>query len=181
MTHICVGNITIVGSDIGLPPERRQAIIWTNAGILFMGLLGIYFYEILVKILTFLFKKMRLRVFSVIWRSFCLGLNVSKVTASQRWLLLHQFLAICDWKWNQNNYLAPGVYDLSIISVLLAISLVILVAAVGMVISLKVFLVNKNFRYLAHSFLIKSHHSVCVKVGLTYNDFAARSRYLRQG
>ena len=30
--HICVGNPTIIGSDNGLSPGRRQAIIWTNAG-----------------------------------------------------------------------------------------------------------------------------------------------------
>ena len=29
-THMCV----IIGSDIGLSPDRRQAIIWSNAGIL---------------------------------------------------------------------------------------------------------------------------------------------------
>ena len=34
MTHLCVGNLTIVGSDNGLSPGRRKAIIWTNAGIL---------------------------------------------------------------------------------------------------------------------------------------------------
>ena len=40
MTHICVGNLTIVGSDNGLSPGRRQAIIWTNAGILLIGFWG---------------------------------------------------------------------------------------------------------------------------------------------
>ena len=34
VTHICVGELTIIGSDNGLSPGRRQAIIWTNAGIL---------------------------------------------------------------------------------------------------------------------------------------------------
>ena len=34
VTHICVGNLTIIGPDNGLSPDRRQAIIWTNAGIL---------------------------------------------------------------------------------------------------------------------------------------------------
>ena len=34
MTHICSGNLTIIGSDNGLLPSLRQAIIWTNAGIL---------------------------------------------------------------------------------------------------------------------------------------------------
>ena len=33
VTHICVGNLTIIGPDNGLSPGRRQAIIWTNAGI----------------------------------------------------------------------------------------------------------------------------------------------------
>ena len=28
--HICVGKLTIIGSDNGLSPERRQAIIWTK-------------------------------------------------------------------------------------------------------------------------------------------------------
>ena len=30
--HICVGNLTIIGSDNGLAPAGRQAIIWTNDG-----------------------------------------------------------------------------------------------------------------------------------------------------
>ena len=34
MTHICVVEITINSSDNGLSPDRRQAIICTNAGIL---------------------------------------------------------------------------------------------------------------------------------------------------
>ena len=37
VTHICVSNLTIIGSDTGLSPDRRQAIIWTNAGILLIG------------------------------------------------------------------------------------------------------------------------------------------------
>ena len=51
MTHICVGKLTIIGSDNGLSPERRQAIIWTNAGILLIGPLGTNFSEILIEIL----------------------------------------------------------------------------------------------------------------------------------
>ena len=34
VTHICVGNSTIIGSDYGLSPGRRQDIIWTNDVIL---------------------------------------------------------------------------------------------------------------------------------------------------
>ena len=36
-THICVGKVTIIGSDNGLSPDRRQAIIWTNAGLFSIG------------------------------------------------------------------------------------------------------------------------------------------------
>ena len=46
MTHICVTNLTIIGSDNGLSPGRRQAIIWTNAGILLIGPLETKFSEI---------------------------------------------------------------------------------------------------------------------------------------
>ena len=37
VTHIWVGNLTIIGSDNGLSPGRRKAIIWTNDGILLIG------------------------------------------------------------------------------------------------------------------------------------------------
>ena len=37
VTHICVGNLTLIGSDNGLSSGRRQAIIWTDAAILSIG------------------------------------------------------------------------------------------------------------------------------------------------
>ena len=37
MAHIWVGNPTITSSNNGLSPGRRQAIIWTNAGVLLIG------------------------------------------------------------------------------------------------------------------------------------------------
>ena len=76
VTHICVGNLTIIGSDNGLSPGRRQAIIWTSAGVLLIGPLGTNFSEILIGIQTFSFKKMPLKMSSTKWRPFCLGLNV---------------------------------------------------------------------------------------------------------
>ena len=76
VTHICVGKLTIIGSDNGLSPGRRQAIIWTNAGILLIEPLGTNFSEILIAIKTFSFKKMPLKMSSAKWRPFCLGLNV---------------------------------------------------------------------------------------------------------
>ena len=75
VTHICVSNLTIIGSDNGLLPDRRQAIIWTNAGLLLIGPLGTNFSEILIAILTFSFKKMRFKVSSAKRRPFCFGLN----------------------------------------------------------------------------------------------------------
>ena len=74
-TQICVSKLTIIGSDNGLAPGRRQPIIWTNARILFIGPLGTNFSEIIIKILTFSFKKMHLKMSSAKWRPFCLGLN----------------------------------------------------------------------------------------------------------
>ena len=76
VTHICVGKLTIIGSDNGLSPQRRQAIIWTNAGILLIGPLGTNFSENLIEIQTFLLKKIRLKMSSAKCCSFCLGLNV---------------------------------------------------------------------------------------------------------
>ena len=40
VTHICVSKLIIIGSDNGLSSSRRQAIIWTNAGILLIGPFG---------------------------------------------------------------------------------------------------------------------------------------------
>ena len=71
VTYICVGKLTIIGSDNGLLPERRQANIWTNAGILLIGTLGTNFSEISIGIQTFSFKKMHLKMAAI-----CLGLNV---------------------------------------------------------------------------------------------------------
>ena len=46
VTHICVGKLTIIGSDNGLSPGRRQANIWTNAGLLLIGPWGTNFSDI---------------------------------------------------------------------------------------------------------------------------------------
>ena len=76
VTHICVSKLTIIASDNGLSPDGRQAIIWTNAGLLLIGPLGTNFSEILIEILTFSFKKMHLKMSSENWRPIPLGLNV---------------------------------------------------------------------------------------------------------
>ena len=76
VTHICVGKLIIIGSDNGLPPDRRQAIIWTNAGLLSIGPSRIYFSENLIKMQQFSLKKMHVKMSSAKWRLSCLSHNV---------------------------------------------------------------------------------------------------------
>ena len=66
--HICIGYLTIIGSEYGLLPGRRQAIIWTNAGILLTVPLGTNLSEILIKVDTFSFKKIDLKMSSGKWQ-----------------------------------------------------------------------------------------------------------------
>ena len=78
MTHIYVSELTIIGSDNGLSPGRRQAIIWDNAGLLLIEPLWTNVSEISIGIQTFSFMKIYLNMSSAKWRQFCLGLNVLK-------------------------------------------------------------------------------------------------------
>ena len=96
VTHICAGELTIIVSDNGLSPGRRQAIIWTNAGILLIGPYGTNFSEILIEILTFSFTKMSLKVSSAKWRPFCLGLNV----LNEYWLVEAPWRTYVSWNSN---------------------------------------------------------------------------------
>ena len=75
VTHICISKLTIICSDNGLLPGCRQAIIWTNAGILLIGPLGTYFSEISIEIHTLSFMKMCWKMISEKWRPFYLCLN----------------------------------------------------------------------------------------------------------
>ena len=76
VTHICVDNQSIIGSDNGFSPCWRQAITWTNVKILFIGPLGTNFSEISIGIHTFLFNKMHWKMSPGKCQPFCLGLNV---------------------------------------------------------------------------------------------------------
>ena len=90
MTHICVGKLTIIGSDNGLPPGRRQAIIWTSAGILLIGPLRTNFSEILIGIQTLSFTKIHLQMSSAKWRQFVSGSMCS-------WKACHRELVVADY------------------------------------------------------------------------------------
>ena len=79
MVHICVRNLTIIGSDNGLSQGQRQAIIWTNARILLIiWNLGTNFSEIFSENHTFSSQKIHLKMLSAKWRPSCLGLSVLK-------------------------------------------------------------------------------------------------------
>ena len=69
-------NQAIIGSDNGLPPDRRQAIIRNKAGILLIGPSTMNFSEIIIKIHNFQFKKLQLKMLSGNWQPFCLSLSV---------------------------------------------------------------------------------------------------------
>ena len=85
VTHICVSKLTIIGWDNGLSPVRRQAIIWTNAGIVLIGTLGTNFSEILSEIHIFSFNIIHLKMSS--------GKRQPFVSASMCWrYVLHTTL-----------------------------------------------------------------------------------------
>ena len=117
VTHICVSEIIIIGSDNGLSPGRHQAIIWTNAGILLIRTLGTNFSEILCEIHSFSFSKMHLKMSSAKWRLFGLGLNeltgvlvmdidgwlVTWRHLKQYWLIVNKApKLICQWNFARN-------------------------------------------------------------------------------
>ena len=78
--NVCVSKFTIIAG-------RRQAIIWTNDGILLIRHLGTNFNEIIIKIYIFSFKKIHLKLSSGYWHPFCVSLNViSHWIPTQQWL-----------------------------------------------------------------------------------------------
>ena len=72
--HIGISKLTIIGLDNGLSPCQRQAIIWTNAGILLIRLIGTNLSEILIEIHVFSFNKMHWKMLSVYCNIFVLAL-----------------------------------------------------------------------------------------------------------
>ena len=77
MTHIYASVIWVsIGSDNGLSPDRCQAIIWTNAGILLIWPLGTTLSETSIVVYISSFKEMHLKMLSVKCHPFFLSLNV---------------------------------------------------------------------------------------------------------
>ena len=93
----------------------RQAIIWTNAGILLIGPLGTNFSEILIKIYTFSLKKMHLKMSPAKWRPFCLSLNVSMliIFIITDIMLIITFLYLMHWRYNFDGLTHWGQYKMA--------------------------------------------------------------------
>ena len=83
---------------------RCQAIIWTNAGILFVFKQN--FSEIFIEIKEISFKKMYLQVPSAKWWPICLSLNVLKLMQSQ-YLPAFYIIAI---HWNGTGIWNPPLW-----------------------------------------------------------------------
>ena len=106
-------NRANIGPENGLSPDRHQAIIWTDGGILLIGPLGIKFSQIINKIHAFSFKKMHLKMSLGNWRPFCLCLNELMITEIAFVISLQSVMISCEvfsncWikssdKWKQNK------------------------------------------------------------------------------
>ena len=66
--HICVNKLINIWYVNILSPGRRQAIVWTNVGILLIAPLGIKFSEILVEIYIYIYTFIPENVFENVVR-----------------------------------------------------------------------------------------------------------------
>ena len=82
--HICIGKLTIIGSDNSLSHGWGKALIWTSAGILLLRTLGTNYSEILSEIHTFSLMKMHLKKSCVKWRPFCGKCSVIDISVEKR-------------------------------------------------------------------------------------------------
>ena len=95
VVHIWFSNLTITGSDNGLSPGRRHAIIWTNDVMMLIEPLGTNFNGILIEIRTFSFKKMPLKM-----ATFYLG----PIVLFLAWIRKYKKYKV----WDEINYLFPN-------------------------------------------------------------------------
>ena len=88
MTHICISKLTIIDPDIGLWPDQRQAIMWTNDEKVLIGPLGTNLSELSIESKTFSLEELSLKN-SAKWRQSCLDLNVLRAYARIRLLIFY--------------------------------------------------------------------------------------------
>ena len=117
VTYIYFRKQTIIGSDNRLSPGRRQAIIWTNSGILLIGLFGTNFSDSLTGIQIFSLNKLHLKTSSAKWRLFCLGLHELTHWGRDKMAAISQTtfsngisrMKICEFRLIFHRSLLPGV------------------------------------------------------------------------
>ena len=80
--HIWMNWVSI-GSDNDLLPVRHQAITWTNAELLSIRPLGTNFSEIRIKIQSFSFMEMHVKMSPAKWWPFCPGGDKSTILYTQ--------------------------------------------------------------------------------------------------
>ena len=95
LTHICVGKLTIIGSDNDLSPVHRQAIIWN----IINWRLGNKLQWNFIRNSNIFIQGMHIKMSSVKWRPFCLGLNVLNVIP-----LIHNSLWHCGVIWRRRSW-----------------------------------------------------------------------------
>ena len=91
---------------------RRQAIIWTNAGMLLIGTLGTNFSEFFNEIYVFLFKKMHLKMLSAKWPPF-VSASMCKHGDEEAPDKLHQWPLVVQVK--EIVHIVPGILFVDII------------------------------------------------------------------
>ena len=108
MTHICVNKLTSIGSDNGLSPGRRQAIIWTNVGILLLRTLGTIISEILTEIDIFAFTKNTFEnvvweMAAILYRPQCFNVFPVSIGTDIKWNIDRILIAWLHIPWHQNR------------------------------------------------------------------------------
>ena len=102
---ICVSKLTNIGSDNGLSPGRRQAIIWTNAGILLVVSPGTNFNEILleISIQENPFQTVVWKMAAILSRSQCVkSQNLPEIPSFNKSLTMISIIChLGRWKWSQ--------------------------------------------------------------------------------
>ena len=109
----CVNHIAMVAqlfygicmtskSSFKWMPGQRQAIIWTNVGILLIGPIGTNISEIVIEIHTFSLKQMHLKMSPAKWHLLCLDLNelmpVPYTMSSPNILHHYSFISNVTWE-----------------------------------------------------------------------------------
>ena len=104
-THICIREHASTGSDNGLSPGRRQAIIWTIAGILSIGPSGTNFCEMSVDIYTLLSKNNTSKMSSGEAGQFVFA-PICKSSLTGTWAILW----LARWKWCNSKWYGYNQY-----------------------------------------------------------------------